>query len=56
MADADALDQERTLLISCVEDAYEALHVRPGVDANGPILVWMAEQLLQARRRLAETP
>jgi hypothetical protein len=56
MADeTDPLEKERDLLITCVEEAYEALRLLPGLDANGPAVVWLAEQLLQARRRLATT-
>jgi hypothetical protein len=56
MADeTDPLEKERDLLITCVEEAYEALRLLPGLDANGPAVVWLADQLLQARRRLATT-
>ena len=42
---------ERDILIQCVADAYEALRLVPGIDANGPALVWFAEHLLHAHRR-----
>jgi hypothetical protein len=51
--ETDTLERERELLISCVEDAYESLRLIPGLDANGPAVVWLADQLLQVRRRLA---
>jgi hypothetical protein len=49
----DPLDDERKTLVLCVEEAYEALRLIPGLDANGPAVVWLAEHLLQARHRLA---
>jgi hypothetical protein len=42
---------DRDVLIQCVADAYEALRLVPGIDANGPALVWLAEHLLHAHRR-----
>lgn len=42
--------RERDLVVKCVGEAYEALHLMPGVDANGPVLVWLAEQFLRIRR------
>jgi hypothetical protein len=45
------LVKERDLLVSCVAEAYEALHLIPGVDENGPVLVWLSEHLLHAHRR-----
>jgi hypothetical protein len=42
------VDQERDILIRCITDAYEALRILPGLDANGPSLVWVAENLRQA--------
>jgi hypothetical protein len=45
------VEAERDLLVQCVEEAYEALRVIPGVDENGPALVWFADHLLQARSR-----
>jgi hypothetical protein len=49
----DPLDQERRVLITCVEEAYEAIRLLPGMDANGPAVVWLADHLLQARRQHA---
>jgi hypothetical protein len=40
----------RDLVVKCVGDAYQVLDLIPGVDPNGPVLVWLAEQLLQLRR------
>jgi hypothetical protein len=43
--------KDRELLVTCVAEAHEALKFIPGVDENGPILVWMTEHLLHAHRR-----
>jgi hypothetical protein len=51
--ETDPLDEERKTLIPCVEEAYEALRPIPGLDANGPAVMWMAEHLMEARHRLA---
>ena len=52
MADeTDPLEKERDVLITCVEEAYEALRLLPGMNANGPVVVWLADQLLEVRRR-----
>jgi hypothetical protein len=52
MADnRDPLEKERDVLVTCVEEAYEALRLLPGLDANGSAVVWLADQLLQIRRR-----
>ena len=52
MADkTDPLEKERDVLITCVEEAYEALRLLPGMNANGPAVVWLADQLLQVRRQ-----
>jgi hypothetical protein len=54
----EAMDQalnnvegERDLLVQCIEEAYESLRVIPGVDENGPALVWFADHLFQAHSR-----
>jgi len=40
MADnRDPLEKERDVLVTCVEEAYEALRLLPGLDANGPAVV-----------------
>jgi hypothetical protein len=49
------IDEERELLVRCVEDAYEALRIMPGVDENGPALVWLADHLWQAYSRTHQT-
>jgi hypothetical protein len=49
-ADRSSYEQERDLLVHCVEDAHDALKLMVGVDENGPILVWFADHLLQAQR------
>jgi hypothetical protein len=45
------VEAERNLLVQCVEEAYESLRLIPGVDENGPTLVWFADHLLQAHSR-----
>ena len=42
--------KERDFLAQCVGDAHQMLDHLPGVDPNGPALVWLAEQFLQLRR------
>lgn len=42
--------KEHDLVVKCIGEAYEALHLMPGVDANGPVLVWLADQFMQIRR------
>jgi hypothetical protein len=44
-------DSERELLVQCIEDAFDAIRIMPGVDENGPVLVWLADHLWQARSR-----
>lgn len=44
-------EKERDSLVACIGEAYEALHLLPGVDANGPALVWLAEHFLHVHRR-----
>lgn len=44
------------MLVRCIEEAYEALHLLPGLDANGHAVVWLADHLLEARRRLQPQP
>lgn len=43
------LDQQRDALARCVGEAYDLLDLLPGVNPNGPILVWLADQLRQLR-------
>jgi hypothetical protein len=45
--------KERDFLAQCVGDAYTMLDLIPGVDPNGPALVWLAEQFMQLRRSLS---
>jgi len=47
----DIQSKERDLVVKCISQAYEALHLLPGVDENGPVLVWLAEQFMQIQRR-----
>jgi hypothetical protein len=42
--------KERDFLTQCVGDAYTMLDLLPGVDPNGPALVWLANQFLILRR------
>jgi hypothetical protein len=42
--------KERDFLAQCVGDAYTMLDLLPGVDPNGPALVWLADQFLILRR------
>jgi hypothetical protein len=44
-------DKEREFVLRCVGDAYQVLDLIPGVDPNGPALVWLAEQFRQLRRQ-----
>lgn len=39
--------KERDILVQCVIDAYEALRIVPGVEPNGPALVWLADHIYQ---------
>jgi hypothetical protein len=43
-------EKDRDLLARSVGEAYEVLDLIPGVDPNGPILVWLAEQFKQIRK------
>jgi hypothetical protein len=47
----DIGSKERDLVVKCIGQAYEALHLMPGVDEDGPVLVWLAEQFMQIQRR-----
>ena len=38
------------VLAQCVGDAYTMLDLLPGVDPNGPALVWLADQFVILRR------
>lgn len=49
-AQPDVREKERELIVRCVAEAYEALDLIPGVNPNGPALVWLAEQFRQLRR------
>ena len=44
---------EHELLVRCIEEAYEALRIIPGVDENGPALVLFADHLWQAHNRVS---
>jgi hypothetical protein len=47
---AEAVEQERLLLVRCIEVAHESIRLMPGVDTSGRTLVWFAGHLLQAHR------
>lgn len=47
---------ERDALVECIAEAHAALQLLPGVDENGPALVWLAEHLLHAHRRGERAP
>jgi len=49
-------DTERDTLVECVAEAHEALRLMPGVDEDGPALVWLADHLLDAHRRSDKAP
>lgn len=42
--------KEREFLTQCVGDAFTMLDLLPGVDPNGPALVWLADQFVILRR------
>ena len=46
----DVREKERELIVRCLAEAYETLGIIPGVNPNGPALVWLAEQFRQLRR------
>jgi hypothetical protein len=43
----DVRDRQRDLIARCVGEAYGVLDLIAGVDPNGPVLVWLAEQFRQ---------
>jgi hypothetical protein len=47
-----AVDRARMLLVRCIEESFDSLRVIPGLDENGPVLMWMADHMLEAHRRL----
>ena len=53
---ADIGSKERDLVVKCIDEAYEALHLIPRVDENGPVLVWLADQFVQIQRRADRSP
>ena len=46
----NASDKARDSLVRCAADAFEALKVIPGIDPNGPILVWLSQHLFEAHQ------
>jgi hypothetical protein len=48
-------EKDRECLARCVSDAYESLKLIPGIDANGPILVWLSGHLLHMHQKGAST-
>jgi hypothetical protein len=49
-----SVEEERLLLVRCVEIAFESLRLMPGVDTSGRTLVWFAGHILQAYRNDAK--
>src|SRR5258708_3622359 len=49
-------EKDRECLVRCVSDAFEALKIIPGIDANGPILVWLSGHLLHLHQQGAASP
>jgi hypothetical protein len=49
--DDDPVERQRIVLVKCIEEAYDSLRLMPGLDANGPALVWLAGKILQAKRK-----
>jgi hypothetical protein len=47
---SDVWKKDRDGIVRCVEEAYDMLDLIAGVNPNGPVLVWLAEQLRQLRR------
>jgi hypothetical protein len=43
-------ERERDLVTQCVGEAFDVLDLISGVDPNGPILVWLAENFKQIRK------
>jgi hypothetical protein len=48
-----ATERTQDSLVRCVADAYKALKLIPGVDPNGPILVWLTGQFLDMQQEEA---
>ena len=49
-------DREWDFLARCVADAYTMLDIIPGVNPNGPALVWLSDKFAQLRRRIESQP
>jgi hypothetical protein len=47
---SDVQSEQRGLVSRCVGEAYEVLELMPGVNPNGPALVWLAERFLEIER------
>jgi hypothetical protein len=47
----DLVEEERLLLVRCIDQAYESIRLMPGVDTSGRTLVWFAGHLLNAHKR-----
>jgi hypothetical protein len=50
----NSVEQERLLLVHCVELANESLRLIPDIDTSGRMLAWFAGHLLQAYRNEAK--
>jgi hypothetical protein len=49
-------ERDRECFVRCVSDAFDALKLIPGIDANGPILVWLSGQLLHSHQKSVSSP
>lgn len=47
---AKTVEAQRSMLARAIGEAYDELRLLPGIDANGPALVWFAEHLYEAYR------
>jgi hypothetical protein len=53
---SDVRTEQRGLVSRCVGEAYEVLELMPGVNPNGPALVWLAERFLEIERADSTSP
>ena len=49
-----SFERERDILIRSIEEAFEALRIMPGVDENGPLLVWLTDHFYRAHSRVEQ--
>jgi hypothetical protein len=55
-ASSEVQSEQRGLVSRCVGEAYEVLELIPGVNPNGPALVWLAERFLEIERADWKSP